>query len=179
MTHATWSSELYVASLRFAAERHAGQLVPGSELPYLVHVVSVAAEVVATLADEPFDAPDLAVQCALLHDTLEDTETSFEELSLRFGLGVAEGVRALSKDSTLPKAERMADSLRRIREQPREIWLVKLADRVTNLAPAPPHWTRDKRTKYREEARAIHMALGEASRVLGARLLDKIARYEV
>ena len=65
----------YVAALWFAARRHHGQQVPGTELPYLVHVTSVAAEVIAALPGSGLDA-DLAVVCALLHDTLEDTVTT-------------------------------------------------------------------------------------------------------
>jgi (p)ppGpp synthase/HD superfamily hydrolase len=46
-----------------------------------VHVVSVAAEVIATLPESGVDQPDLAVQCALLHDTIEDTGTRYEEIA--------------------------------------------------------------------------------------------------
>jgi hypothetical protein len=56
----------YVAVLRFAASRHAGQTVPGTELPYVVHITS-AAEVIAVGLGDP------AVTCALLHDVIEDT----------------------------------------------------------------------------------------------------------
>ena len=172
-----WSAERYVAALRFAADRHSGQLVAGTELPYLVHVVSVTAELTSALAHEPAAAPDLAVQCALLHDTLEDTETTFDELAREFGVDVAGGVQALTKNAAMPKPERMADSLRRIRQQPREVWLVKLADRITNLAPAPPGWSRDKRVAYLAEAREIHTALFEASPLMAARLSERMSRY--
>src|SRR4051794_24188070 len=119
-----FTPDRYVAALRFAATKHAGQRMTGSELPYLVHVTSVAGEVLAAL--EPELDGDLAVQCALLHDTLEDTATTFDELAAAFGRAVADGVLALSKvDDAIPKHERMADSLRRIRLQPREVWIVK------------------------------------------------------
>jgi len=172
-----WSAERYVTALRFAAARHAHQKVPGTELPYLVHVVSVTAELTAVLPREAIGDPDLAVQCALLHDTLEDTETSFDELVRCFGDQVAAGVQALTKDAELPKTERMADSLRRIRLRPREVWLVKLADRITNLAPAPAGWSREKRIAYLAEAREIHAALAEASPLLGARLAERMTTY--
>jgi (p)ppGpp synthase/HD superfamily hydrolase len=172
-----WSSERYVTALRFAAARHAGQKVPGSELPYLVHVVSVTAELTSVLPHEAVGDPDLAVQCALLHDTLEDTETSLDDLVRSFGAEVAAGVQALTKNAELPKSERMADSLRRIRLRPREVWLVKLADRITNLAPAPPSWSGEKRLAYLAEAREIQAALAEASPLLGARLAARMATY--
>jgi (p)ppGpp synthase/HD superfamily hydrolase len=167
--------ERYVAALRFAAERHHAQRVPDSEYPYLVHVVSVAAETIAALV--PGVDADLAVTCALLHDTIEDTATTHAELADRFGLAVADGVLALSKDSALPKAERMADSLRRILAQPHAVWMVKLADRITNLDEPPRSWVVDKRRAYRDEAIMIADALGAASPVLEARLRARIAGY--
>ncbi len=171
----TFSQERYLAALHFAADRHRGQLVPGGERPYVVHVTSVAMEIIAAIADAR--DPDLAIACALLHDTIEDTETTYDEVAAAFGNAVADGVRALSKSADVPKAERMADSLRRIRLQPREVWMVKLADRITNLQPAPPKWDAAKKTAYRDEAIAIVEALGEASPLLAARIRLKIAAY--
>lgn len=172
-----WSPELYADALRFAAERHHVQKVPGTELPYVVHVVSVAAEVLAALAHERFAAPDLAVQCALLHDTVEDTETTLDEVAARFGSAVAAGVAALSKDGRLPKHERMADSLRRIVAQPPEIAAVKLADRIVNLQRPPAYWKRSKRAAYQQEAGEILRALAPASLHLADRLAARIAAY--
>lgn len=166
-----FSTDLYVAALRFAAAKHRDQRVPGTDLPYVVHVVSVAAEVIAALGG------DVAVQCALLHDTVEDTGTAIEEIAAVFGPAVAAGVAALTKHARLPKAEQMADSLRRIRDQPHEVWMVKLADRITNLAPPPGSWTREKCAAYREEAVAIADALGEASEPLHRRLRARIEAY--
>jgi (p)ppGpp synthase/HD superfamily hydrolase len=167
--------ERYVAALRFAAERHHAQRVPDSDYPYLVHVVSVAAETIAALA--PGIDADLAASCALLHDTIEDTATTHAELADRFGLAVADGVLALSKDGELPKPAQMADSLRRIRDQPRAVWMVKLADRITNLGPPPRSWPPDKRRRYRDEAIVIADALGAASPALDARIRGRIAAY--
>ena len=171
----TFSQDRYLAALHFAADRHAGQLVPGGARPYVVHVTSVAMEVIAAIADAR-DA-DLAIACALLHDTIEDTATTYDEVAAAFGTAVADGVRALSKSADVPKAARMAESLGRIRMQPREIWMVKLADRITSLQPAPPAWDAAKRRGYRDEAIAIADALGEASPLLAARIRAKIAAY--
>jgi (p)ppGpp synthase/HD superfamily hydrolase len=172
-----YAPELYVDALRFAAERHHGQIVTGTGLPYLVHVVSVAAEVIAALGHERFAAPDLAVQCALLHDTLEDTATTEAELTAHFGGAVTAGVRALTKDAALPKEARMGDSLRRIQAQPHEVWIVKLADRITNLARPPDSWSRDRRLAYGTEAGEILRALAPASLYLADRLAARIAGY--
>lgn len=177
MSIASFDPDRYTAALRFAAAAHRGQTLPGSDLPYLVHVVTVAAEVIAALAVEHRNHPDLAVQCALLHDTVEDTAVTLDEVRKRFGDAVAAGVAALSKDPALPKGEQMRDSLDRIREQPHEIWMVKLADRVTNLARPPGYWTDPKRRAYREEAMIIGERLGEASAVLSGRLAERIDGY--
>lgn len=173
-----WDPDAYLDALRFAADRHAGQRVPGTDLPYVVHVVAVAAEVMGALARERFVDPDLAVQCALLHDTIEDCGVAHADLAARFGGAVADGVAALSKDPARPKAERMADSLRRIRAQPPEVWIVKLADRITNLAPPPAAWPPAKRAAYRDEAGEILRALAPASLHLADRLAARITRYE-
>jgi (p)ppGpp synthase/HD superfamily hydrolase len=129
------------------------------------------------LVREPFAHADLAVACAVLHDTLEDTATTTDELAARFGADVAAGVGALSKDPALPAEARMADSLARIRTQPREVWLVKLGDRIVNLGPPPAGWSAAKRRAYQAEARDIHAALADASPYLAARLEARIVAY--
>ena len=177
MTMPPWSPDLYLQAARFAARAHNAQKVPGSELPYLLHVTTVAAEVLAALACEAMAHPDLAVACALLHDTVEDCGVHAQALSDEFGPEVAAGVLALSKDPALPKDQAMADSLRRIQAQPREVWMVKLADRICNLQPPPAHWQPAKIAAYRVEALAIADSLGAASPHLHARLRAKIADY--
>lgn len=150
-----------------------------SQLPYLVHVTSVAAEVITavTAPGAVFDA-DLAIQCALLHDTLEDTATTYAEVVEHFGVRVADGVLALSKvDDTIPKPERMADSLRRILAQPAEVALVKLGDRITNLAPPPATWSTAKRREYHVEAQLIASQLAGVSALLDQRIAERIAAY--
>lgn len=173
-----WSQDKYTKAYRFAAEAHNGQVFPGTELPYIMHVSFVGMEVMAALAHEPKWDGDLAMQCALLHDVIEDTEVSYEDVEGGFGTAVADGVLALTKDSNLPKEQQMADSLRCIRQQPAEIWLVKLADRVTNLAEPPHTWSHEKKERYRQEAIQIRAALHEASPYLSQRLLEKIQAYK-
>jgi (p)ppGpp synthase/HD superfamily hydrolase len=172
-----FSPDRYVQTMRFAAAKHNAQKEPGHDLPYLVHVVSVAAEVIAALPAAGLASPDLAIQCALLHDTVEDTGTSLDEITERFGANVAAGVSALTKNEALPKDQRMADSLRRILEQPPEIAVVKLADRITNMAEPPHYWPKEKRAAYRAEATVIADALGASCPFLDARLRAKIATY--
>jgi (p)ppGpp synthase/HD superfamily hydrolase len=172
-----WSQDTYMMAYLFAAEAHLGQRWPGSELPYLAHVGLVSIEVIAALAAEPVRDGDLAVQCALLHDVIEDTGVTYTVVEERFGKQVAAGVQALSKDPALPHAEQMADSLRRIRLQPHEVWMVKLADRIANLQSVPAHWSAAKIAAYRSEAEQIYAVLGGASPFLADRLRAKIAAY--
>jgi len=169
-----YSPDRYLAALRFAAEKHLPQKFPGTDLPYLMHVVTVASEVIAHLPVLDLADPDLAVTCALLHDTLEDTTATYDEVAARFGVPVADGVQALTKRDA---PDKMADSLRRIRLQPREIWVVKLADRIANMDAPPHYWTAEKKRAYRAEALVIADALGSAAQVLDARLRARIAAY--
>ncbi|MCP4535917.1 MAG: bifunctional (p)ppGpp synthetase/guanosine-3',5'-bis(diphosphate) 3'-pyrophosphohydrolase [Chloroflexi bacterium] len=179
MTSNIWSQDLYIKAYRFAAHAHQGQTVPGTALPYVMHLSLVSMEIIAALHAEKESDGDFAIQCALLHDVIEDTEIVCRQVEQEFGSAIADGVLALSKDETVEKDLRMADSLRRIKQQPREVWMVKLADRITNLQPPPAHWTRPKIARYREEAIEIRNSLGEASPLLSARLAEKIKEYQV
>lgn len=170
-----WSTDSVQRASRLAAELHQGQIVKGTTLPYLLHVTQVAAEVMA-VADGPEDCT-LAVVCAFLHDTLEDTSLSADQLEANFGPDVRAGVQALTKNLDLPKKERMADSLQRILAQPSQIAWVKLADRITNLQPPPADWGPAKIAEYVEEAWQIHAALAGRHPQLGERLARKIAEY--
>ena len=115
----------------------------------------------------------------LLHDVIEDAGKSYEDLEKAFGKNVADGVLALTKSSQIEsKSEKMADSLTRIKDQPREIGMVKLADRIVNLQPPPADWSIEKRSKYREEAIQIYETLKSSSVVLAGRLAVKITDYK-
>lgn len=178
MTNANWSQDHYIKAYKFAALAHRGQLVPDTDISYIMHLSFVSMEIIAALRSEPGHNENLAVQCALLHDVIEDTQTTYEQVLEEFGESVADGVLALSKDKTLDKPLQMADSLRRIKQQPAEIWMVKLADRTSNLQRPPLHWTKDKIVKYRTEALEILDALGESSAFLSLRLRERIEAYK-
>jgi len=172
-----WSQDSYIKAFKFAAYAHRGQTVPGTDLPYIMHLSFVSMEIIAALRfDKGYDE-DLALQCALLHDVIEDTDTTYEQLKNEFDSSVADGVLALSKDKNLARADQMQDSLRRIKQQPREVQMVKSADRITNLQPPPDHWTKEKIIKYREESIEIYNALKEADEYLASRLFQKIDDY--
>jgi (p)ppGpp synthase/HD superfamily hydrolase len=178
----TWTPDTYRKAWDFAVRHHQGQTYGGARegerVDYVHHVAAVAVEVMAALQSETFADGELAVQCALLHDTLEDTAATFESVKAEFGDAVAQGVQALSKNPTLaPKALQMQDSLSRILQQPPEVAMVKLADRIANLYHPPFYWDNRKILAYRDEAQGIHAALGQASPVLARRLQDKIDAY--
>lgn len=173
-----WNTELYIQAMRFAASAHEGQTIPGTSLPYLVHVNQVVFELIPALDIEDFSRKNTALTCAFLHDVLEDTEVTAEEIALEFGADVLQGVEALTKNKELPKNVRMEDSLQRIRHCSRAIWMVKLADRITNLSsPPPPDWSKVKIREYREESYLIYDTLGDASPFLAKKLLARIDDY--
>lgn len=121
--------------------------------------------------------PDFTMQCALLHDILEDTDTTEVRLEEIFGREVTEGVKALTKNISLPKEERMTDSLNRILKQRDEVRLVKMADRIVNLQEPPAFWKKEKRIAYQEEAKVILDKLQGVHPVIEDRLRDKIQAY--
>lgn len=172
-----WTQEIYQDAIKFAGEKHSDQKVPGSTANYLAHLSNVCMEILAAYkADDDFDV-NYAVQLALLHDVLEDTPTDWEELKDRFGKKVANGVQALTKNKDLPKTEAMLDSLKRINEMEREVGMVKLADRITNLQEPPSYWRNSKRMAYWQEAGKILDSLEGKHTFLWERLKGKIEDY--
>ncbi|PNW29147.1 HD domain-containing protein [Formosa algae] len=171
--------ELYQKAIQFSGEKHSEQKVPGSNANYVLHLSNVAMEVLMAYQNTPDFDLAFAIQLALLHDTLEDTSTTFKTLEKKFGIAIAEGVSALTKDETLPtKTERMLDSLKRINTLEKEVGLVKLADRITNLQRPPKHWNTAKIHAYGEEAKLIYQQLQDKNTYLADRLKHKIEDYK-
>lgn len=172
-----WSQDKYIHALKFAAIAHNEQPYPRLNLPYLYHLNLVSMEIIAALNHTPDANGNLAIQCALLHDTIEDTGTSYEDLENGFGIAVADGVKALSKNDSLKEEDTLNDSLKRIKEQPKEIWMVKLADRIANMQKPPENWNTNKIEMYYKDAILIYNSLKEASPFLASRLKSKIEEY--
>ena len=174
----SWSQEKYIRAYLFAAKAHRGRLYPGTGLSYLIHLSFVCMEIIAALAVEEAVYPDLAVQCALLHDVIEDTKVSYQKIYELFGKEVADGVNALTKKKEIEESKQLEDSIDRIKNQPhKEVWMVKLADRISNLQPPPFDWTQAKIKAYWVSSKEIYAALKDASPYLGERLLNKIDNY--
>lgn len=167
----------YQKAILFAAQKHAGQIITGTQVPYLVHVCNVAMEVLIAGQHTPGFNISEAVQVALLHDTIEDTDTSYEELGGAFGDNIAAGVLALTKNKQLSQTGQMPDSLKRIKQLPKEIWAVKLADRITNLQKPPELWSNSKKSSYLDEAVLITTYLEGGNAYLENRIKELIQSY--
>lgn len=168
----------YQKAIKFSGAKHENQKVPGSQSSYLVHLSNVAMEtMVAAQHTDNFDQI-FAVQVALLHDVLEDTSTTYDELQSVFGTKIADGVLALSKDETLKAEMRIPDSLSRIQQQPKEVWAVKLADRISNMQEPPAYWDKNKRMTYLKMAGIILFELKGGNAYLEKRLEQKIIDYQ-
>ena len=124
-------SRRFEEALVFAARTHAGQKRKGTEIPYLAHLLAVAAIVLENDGDE-----DEAI-AALLHDAIEDQggKGMYEEIKKRFGERVAELVRACSDAESTPKPpwrERKEKAVAKIARVPRSVLLIECADKLHN-----------------------------------------------
>lgn len=177
-----FSVEIYKKSLAYALQAHKEQKTPEG-LPYSFHIVSVATEVVNSLSQckISYDEANIAISCALLHDVNEDTDTKVSnDLNIPNIEAVISGVGALTKNETLPtKQDQMQDSLKRLLLEPKCVQMVKLADRITNLAPSPDFWNKAKRQTYVNEAKQILEALKDSNEYLASKLQNKIDNYSV
>ena len=147
---------LLLAALGFAAERHRDQRRKGVEAsPYINHPIAVA----RLLHDVGGITDTRVLAAALLHDTVEDTETSFDEIEAAFGPAVADTVREVSDDQTLSREERKAEQVRHAPHLSPAARLVKLADKVANLGDvlsAPPAgWSARRKIEYFEWAKEV------------------------
>ncbi len=120
----------------FAARKHRSQTRADGVTPYFSHVTRVS----FVLRDlYGVDDPS-ALAAAFLHDTLEDTDTDYDELADDFGKTVADYVVALTKNAMLPKSERETEYFARLGAAPEIVQIIKLADcydNVTDRARGP------------------------------------------
>lgn len=172
-----WSIDELQKVWQLATKLHDGQKY-GGKVEYLNHIGSVTFEILNAINKEESMNADLAVKCAVLHDSVEDTNFAYEDVKKLFSEQVANGVLALTKNENLEdKEQMMLDSLHRIKQQPKEIWAVKMADRICNLQTPPHYWPNEKRIKYQKEAQLIHDELKNGNVYLAKRLEQKIADY--
>jgi GTP diphosphokinase / guanosine-3',5'-bis(diphosphate) 3'-diphosphatase len=137
-------------ALEFAAERHSAQRRKGpGGAPYVNHVIEVA----ATLA-RVGDVSDVEVlMAALLHDVIEDTDTTADEVEQRFGTRVRDLVCRLSDDKSLPKAARKRLVLEHLAGASDAVKVIKLADLCSNIRSPPVDWPTQRTREYLDWAR--------------------------
>ena len=172
-------------ALQFAVVAHGSQVRKGNEhIPYIFHCMDVANEVIYYSGLSSAELRTASV-IALLHDTVEDTAVTLDDIREQFGHKVASGVAALTKNpnilesDTTSKRMQLTENLERLQKQPAYVQAVKLADRVSNLKSFPAMWSREKITNYLAESALIARELGDASEGLHARLLSRISDARV
>lgn len=165
-------------ALLFAAIRHEGLKMKQPNVSYVTHLQGVCLEAIGGCLNclEDIDLEKVII-LSLLHDTLEDTNATYEEIKEKFGFDIAEGVKALTKNENLSYDLRMKDSLERIKKQSKEVAIVKLADRLFNLKDIPSIWDERKIQCYREQAKLILNELGSVNEYMARRLKEKIDNY--
>ncbi len=173
-----WENSRFNKAMYFAARAHKGQYMRhDSWAPYAMHFMGVTACAIKYASYCKNINWDLLVCTALLHDTLEDTSVTYAQIKQEFGVEVADGVQALTKNKKLPEEEQMPDCINRILRQPREIAILKMADRLFNLRDRVPGWGADKIAFYRKSSGQILEKLGFANAKLKKDLAKAIAEY--
>ena len=114
----------------FAARKHRGQTRADNLTPYFSHVARVTLILSHVFGVEDEDT----LTAALLHDTLEDTATDYDEIAALFGERVAGYVVLLTKNVMLPKKEREEDYAKRLSTAPEPVIIAKMADLYDNLS---------------------------------------------
>jgi len=147
---------LLLEALAFAAHKHRDQRRKDAEAsPYINHPIALA----DVLVNEG-GVSDVEVLCAaLLHDTVEDTDTTPQELEAVFGSRIARIVAEVTDDKALAKAERKRLQVEHAAGLSSEAKLVKLADKICNLrdvAERPPaSWDLARRREYFDWAKRV------------------------
>ncbi len=134
---------------QFAARWHRAQKRKGSAgEPYINHPIAVA-HLIASVGRV---TDSLTLAAALLHDTVEDTDATFEDIEREFGAEVRGVVAELTDDKSLPSAERKQLQIVNAPSASRRAKIIKLADKSVNVADIlrdpPPEWSAERRRAY-------------------------------
>jgi guanosine-3',5'-bis(diphosphate) 3'-pyrophosphohydrolase len=149
-----------IHALDFAADKHRNQRrKDAGATPYINHPIAVAKLLVDVGVEDP-----ATLQAAILHDTIEDTDTTYEELVLTFGKVVADVVLEVTDDKSIEdKKERKRLQLVNASGKSARAAQVKLADKTCNLrdiAAIPPvGWSVARKREYFDSARKVVDAL--------------------
>jgi guanosine-3',5'-bis(diphosphate) 3'-pyrophosphohydrolase len=166
--------QLIVKALAFSARKHRDQRRKDVQAtPYVNHPITLMEILVSE--GEVYDGEILIT--ALLHDTIEDTETTFDEIEAEFGLVIAGLVMEVTDDKSLSKLERKAMQIDHAPNLSEKAKLVKLADKIANLrdiAKSPPvGWDLSRRQAYFDWAKDVIDGLRGAHLEL-ERLFDEV-----
>ena len=148
-------SALILGATKFAALKHRDQRRKDhAASPYIIHPVTVANELTQAGVTDPE-----IIAAALLHDTLEDTETVPDELTKAFGKRVCSMVQELTDDKYLPKQERKRLQVEHAPELSTGAALVKICDKISNVTDVthspPPDWSNERRIEYLDWAASV------------------------
>jgi len=144
----TFDPILYTKCIDFAAQKHRDQRRKDAEkTPYINHPIGVA-----YLLTEANVIDQNVLMAAILHDTVEDTDTSFDEIEKHFGKAVRDIVAEVTDDRSKPQQERKQLQVKNAKTKSHEAKLVKLADKLYNLRDLerciPVGWTEERRDAY-------------------------------
>lgn len=148
--------KLLMKALEFAAFKHKDQCRKDvNASPYINHPISLA----NILCNEGHIS-DIEVICgALLHDTIEDTDTTADEMEAEFGKRIRDMVMEVTDDTSRPKLERKRLQIEHAPHISDEAKLVKLADKISNLRDIevcpPVDWTLERRQQYYDWAKKV------------------------
>jgi guanosine-3',5'-bis(diphosphate) 3'-pyrophosphohydrolase len=156
-----------LSALQFAAFKHRDQRRKDhAASPYINHPIALA----NVLWQEGGVHEPYVICAALLHDTIEDTQTTREEIQQRFGARIARIVLEVTDDKLLPKAERKRRQIEHAPHLSRAAKLVKLADKICNLRDVavspPPTWSLRRRRQYFDWAKKVVEGLRGTNRRL-------------
>jgi GTP diphosphokinase / guanosine-3',5'-bis(diphosphate) 3'-diphosphatase len=152
---------LLMKALSFAARKHRKQLRKGSEpIPYINHPIAVAELIIRTGKIRDGDT----IAAALLHDTVEDTETTFEELEAEFGPVIAKLVAEVTDNKKLAKEERKRLQVEHASSLSARARIIKLADKTCNLRDVvqdpPAGWKLERKQEYFDWGKSVVDKMG-------------------
>jgi GTP diphosphokinase / guanosine-3',5'-bis(diphosphate) 3'-diphosphatase len=156
MQQPAYDISLVIRAIEFAAKKHRMQRRKDSDAsPYINHPIALMH---VLCIDGGIRDPRI-LAAAALHDTIEDTETTPNELVAAFGADVADVVIEMTDDKSQPKQERKRLQIEYARHMSRDGALVKLADKICNLRDAaanpPENWSLERRIEYFDWAKAV------------------------
>ena len=157
---------LILRAIDFAARKHRDQRRKDEEAsPYINHPISVA----LLIADKGGVTDTEILATAILHDTLEDTNTTPEELEATFGARIRKLVEEVTDDKTLRKEARKQRQIEHAEHLSPDAVLIKLGDKIANVLDVthrpPANWNIERRREYLDWAKAV---VGNCPRVNGA-----------